>query len=572
MPELPPLPELWPHQRQAVEEILDHFTRVNAIFLNAPVGAGKTIIAESVRRELCPDSQSLYVCSSKVLQSQVIHDPSFAHAKLLMGKANYTPHTRNPRLATRMDKMNVSCDDCTWSGKMVEGRLVEDKPCDWCDNRFECPYLRARDAAANAQLAILNTDYWLTEANHVGRFDYRYLAIVDECDLLDMSVTKFAEVGISEQRLRQLGIKAPRGKTTGPDTTKWWVKWIDTEFLPSAELLGGQTRNALKSYTEPTRESLRLSRRLKWLQQLVPQVKHIRDDLSQGADGGWVRVGDADREVIWRPIWPTNHTNKVLWNHATKWLLMSATMHAKEMSARLGWDPRPWEEVRVDSPIPPDRRPIIYLPVAKMSKHSTPDDYEKMQTAVRRLCEVRHPHERVVVHTVSYEMAERITRGLAGLPRKIITYTTARDAPSAIEEYKSAENPNAILVAASQERGLDLPGDLGRASIIVKCPFPNLGDAQVAARLYQKGDYEGGQLWFSLETIHRVIQAGGRTTRGVDDTSTVYILDRAFYDVLWSQVEYHTPLWWRNALVKNVDSELLRLVGVLPPLPEGVVT
>ena len=95
-------PEPWPdwvrgfrdHQVAAVEEIMDGYARGKKVMvLDAPVGSGKTLIAEMVRRRLAveglegADGSMLYVAHSRGLQAQFLAD--FPAAKVLMGKANY---------------------------------------------------------------------------------------------------------------------------------------------------------------------------------------------------------------------------------------------------------------------------------------------------------------------------------------------------------------------------------------------------------------------------------------------------------------------------------------------------
>ena len=64
----PDLPEkfvqLYPHQWAALGEVISDFLEdKKVVFLDAPTGAGKTLVAELVRRSL--GVQSLYSCTTK---------------------------------------------------------------------------------------------------------------------------------------------------------------------------------------------------------------------------------------------------------------------------------------------------------------------------------------------------------------------------------------------------------------------------------------------------------------------------------------------------------------------------
>ena len=112
--------EFRPHQTQAVEEIIDHFdSGTKVVFLDAPTGAGKTLIGEMVRRQVA--TKSLYVCHSLGLQDQFVRD--FPYAKVLKGRANYptcvvlnahrVPDLTNAR--TRWQRNRQSVPGWLWS-------------------------------------------------------------------------------------------------------------------------------------------------------------------------------------------------------------------------------------------------------------------------------------------------------------------------------------------------------------------------------------------------------------------------------------------------------------------------
>src|SRR4051812_42161256 len=156
-----PLPEwvteLRSHQVDAVRDVVDAFRNgADVVFLDAPVGAGKTLIAELVRREMGVD-QGLYVCTDKQLQAQFLDD--YDYARVLMGKANYRP---THAIGT------VTCEDCT--------RATPKGAFNWCRDTKQCPYTIARNIAlgrrdeagmwtGGARVAVLNTSYALAAAN-----------------------------------------------------------------------------------------------------------------------------------------------------------------------------------------------------------------------------------------------------------------------------------------------------------------------------------------------------------------------------------------------------------------------
>jgi Rad3-related DNA helicase len=67
--------------------------------------------------------------------------------------------------------------------------------------------------------------------------------------------------------------------------------------------------------------------------------------------------------------------------------------------------------------------------------------------------------------------------------------------------------------------GVDLKGDLSRFQIIMKIPYPYLGDPLIKKRMNK---WEG---WYSLQTAKLIVQSSGRSIRSNDDAAVTYILD-----------------------------------------------
>ena len=101
------------------------------------------------------------------------------------------------------------------------------------------------------------------------------------------------------------------------------------------------------------------------------------------------------------------------------------------------------------------------------------------------------------------------------------------------------------MVSPSMDRGIDLPYDLCRVIILVKVPWPNLGDPQISRRLYSSSD---GQTWYAVQTIRTIIQGTGRGMRAEDDFCVSYILDDQFRR-LYKDYYHLFPKWWREALM-----------------------
>lgn len=199
--------------------------------------------------------------------------------------------------------------------------------------------------------------------------------------------------------------------------------------------------------------------------------------------------------------------------------------------------------VKVPSTFPIASRPIYVYPIANVS-HKTKDiAYDRIALGVSAIIE-RHPADRILVHTVSYDLTRHLQSRLSTTTdRRLAWYTESHSRDAAIREYRLHDK--AILLASSLDRGIDLPDDDCRAIIVCKVPYPNLGDKQVNARIHSRG----GQLWYTVQTIRTLVQMTGRGMRSEDDYCESYILDENFMSQIYRKNRQLLPAWWREALV-----------------------
>jgi Rad3-related DNA helicase len=108
-----------------------------------------------------------------------------------------------------------------------------------------------------------------------------------------------------------------------------------------------------------------------------------------------------------------------------------------------------------------------------------------------------------------------------------------------------------VFVSVAFNEGQDWKYDVCDAQILLKVPFPDLGDNRVKRRLDL-----GHRKWYENQAILEVIQAYGRAIRAEDDTARFYIVDGSFTRLLKSRWK-SIPDWFKEALpftLRSVDS------------------
>jgi ATP-dependent DNA helicase DinG len=535
------------HQWQAFLDITAAFNSgADVVLVDAPVGAGKTLIAEMVRRWM--QTPTLYVCSGKSLQDQFARD--FPYAKVLKGRSNYrtADHPDDPTVsAADCDSSREflpACSSCPSDGHAAEFDNDNDDDqvphCSECHPVTACPYRSAKREAVFSALACINTSYFLTEANGPGAFSKRGLVIVDECDLMEKEVMSFYEVSISARRRQQYRIPFPKHKTVTAGTKERlddegityteWEEWFEnTLTLISAR------RQAMPR--KPAERSMR--KEATYLDNLIASLKQVKESI---ANGDWVYTGYDKGDITFKPVTISAFGNEVLWKHGNKWLIMSGTIiDPAEMVESLGLPPeKHWEVVQVPMTFPRENRPIKIIPVAEMSRKNKDEAWPKMAKTIKAIAE-KHLDDRILVHSVSYDLTRYLVDFLP--PDRVVTYTSAAEREPALQRYLS--KPGSILVAPSMDRGVDLPGDACRVQVICKLPFPYLGDKQISTRLYST---KGGQTWYLIQCIRSFVQMTGRGVRNETDFAVTYILDKAFQNNLYKKGRRLLPKYLDEAI------------------------
>lgn len=538
----PPLPD-WvegfrPHQWTAIQEVMDAYeSGAQWVWLDAPTGAGKSLIGEVVMRMVAgPTGKGLYVATTKHLQDQFTRD--FPYARVMKGRANY-PTAQGwadawGNRASGPNRNSITCADCT---------RTSSSDCTFCPSLMSCPYIMERNLALKSKIAVLNTAYLLVQAlkGDGGMFAGRSIAVMDEADMLEGEVMGQAEVALSPSRLKKLGLGMPEKKTVAST----WVEWVTDAALPAV------TRALSKI---PPLEAYGITpaqiRERKGLENLRNDLYAIAEDLGDG----WVWDGYDRGWVTFKPVRVDRYGEQV-GSLARKTMAMSATLiSTDEMSDSLGLGKIEQETVRVPMTFPVENRPIFVVPVAEMTRKNGQAAVDKMCRAVAKVVAL-HPGERVLVHCVSYRLAKDISEWVARVTdgRRIITYTESGEKHRALETYLAT--PGAVMVASSMDRGVDLPGDACRVQVVAKIPFPFLGDKQVAARMHSRG----GAGWYAVQTVRTLVQMTGRAVRSRTDHAVTYILDDSFNSNIWNGKRHLLPEWWKDSL--RFDFDARKVVG-----------
>ena len=230
-------------------------------------------------------------------------------------------------------------------------------------------------------------------------------------------------------------------------------------------------------------------------------------------------------------MWPESKVRKIV--------MMSSTINKLDIE-EMGLQNKRVVYLECGSPIPPERRPVVFEPHYNMSRSTKERALPTLVTMINSLL-AKHPKDRGLVH-LPYALADEI-RPLLSDPRLI--FHEKDNKQWALEQFR-ADTTNRVLVASGLFEGVDLPYDAARWQLIGKVPYLSLADEWIKKKSEDNPD------WYQWEAVKRVVQAAGRIVRAPDDEGISYIFDSQFGRLLDRDKHRHTtlfPRFFQDALI-----------------------
>lgn len=501
------------------------------IILEAGTGTGKSAIATTLAKIY----ESAYILTmTKQLQTQYADEFGFP---LVKGRNNFQ---------CLQDDLDSTCDvgtcKTTPSAKKFFCKYgIAKNPTLGSSEAFEdsfggalfyqsnehCHYWQQKANSINSPITLMNYDYAILELNYVKHFGKRNLLILDEAHNIENKLMRSMELNLFNKRLEKDIKKNISPNTLSNGDYKDWIMEIEAIYEAYKDI---DIKDLPKNKAERIHST-------------SVRLKQLRDNLEREPKN-WVIDSNKDG-VSFKPLKVHQYAKDYLFKHGDVCLFLSATILSHKMFSKwLGINPNEIYHVKVDSPFPPNKRPIELKLAGKMSanriKHTAPETLPILDKILKR-----HKNDKGLIHTNSYRCQDYIVKNV--LNSRIISHGSM-NRERVLQHFESSENP-LVLVSPSMSEGVDLPYDKCRFQVIYKVPFPYLGDKQVNMR--RKRD----QRWYAYKTVMTLMQAYGRGMRAEDDSCSTYILDEDI-KMLFKSPMYKTlvPDFFKEAIVENEDN------------------
>ena len=420
-----------------------------------------------------------------------------------------------------------------------------------------CPYLSAKKAALSSDVALLNYDVKIVDNLYTTKLNYnpRYFSVCDEAHNIDNRVLNHVSLDLNGNTLhRELDFVFLEEYWTYTFAHEWYdilehlIKLYDmgcADINAQIERLKFKTMGKLtnKKKKEFDEQILHLQKQAHHFENRMKKITETLKLIRENPDD-WVVSRNKEKNIIsFKPLFVHNYTHDYLFNSSKLHLFMSGSFG--DIDTFISELNIPEDECKHIF-CPSDfnfkkRNPIFNCNVANLCAEDISRNLGKCVRVMKKIFR-KHSHDKGLIHCTSKETALDILNRFKGTRYfdRMISYgvlfnTTNRcvdysykddsfmfkNAEEALFHFKKSEKP-LICVSYSMEEGVDLKDDDCRFQVIVKVPYPNVGDERISRRL----NIDFG--WYNNETMKTFIQMLGRGMRSRDDYCSNYVLDDRF--------------------------------------------
>lgn len=519
-----PYKNVRPEQETAINFILDSFSENNKYVVGEfPIGIGKSAIAITVsnyyKNKIRNGNKSSYIVTTqKILQEQYIRD--FPNVANITAKQNYQCIHRAP---------GITCDMGLTLAKVLS------KNNSYSQYITGCAYKMAKSLFDESDVSLTNMSFFLYHSD--SDLKKRNLLVIDECHNTENVITDFAALTITEYFTTEtLKLKWPNvSNMSMVDLVSWviniYIPKLSTEIF---KLESSISNRKSQSYLESKTGLGMISK----IEDYKRKLEQIGDSIKNFNADEWVMsISTTGDSVNIKPIFANKYTNKLLFKMADKILLMSGTILNKETFCNnIGINPEVTAFLSLESPFPLKNRPIYEMPIGSMGRKNIDSTLPSMVSAIKIILD-EHKLDKGLIHCHTYQIAKYINDNIED---SRLLFHDSVDRIDILNFHLFSKEPT-VIVSPSFTEGIDLIGDKSRFQIIVKVPFPYLGDNYVKTKM------EKVPMWYNWQTIKTIIQASGRSVRDYDDYCSTYVLDSDWLFVK-SRNSNMIPKWFINAI------------------------
>ncbi len=520
------------HQVETVKKIVETFYNKNKKFvcLSAPTGSGKSLIAMVVseligRKENDDKCISEILIHTKTLQNQ--YESSFDKKLLnIKGAASYT-----------CPMLKSNADDCMI--KIHSDKGVPPK-CEKCD------YRNSRKRLNKEQHIVTNYSFHLTSSLNTKFINRRLINIFDESHLINDLYCSHVSINLDVKLLRSVyKILTELGMTDGANK----VSRLITEIMPTlndhnykdviftiSNVLSDIVDNLKKTVMDHlTNQNYDMYKKVN---KTCSRISNINFKLTDFLDRNFECVKEISNgeSIKIQPIFIGPAFKKNIQN-STFTVFMSATINADFLSTVLEIPLKDIEFIEVPSTFPKENKRVVFINHTSYNFKSMSDEkvLRDMENIILDIINSDdHIKQKGIILTPSFKINDRLAETLNDVLTKknkikVFSQQEGEQLNDVLQNFMVYDKPS-VLLSPSIWEGISLDGKISEYQIMVKAPYGYLGDKRV------KYIFDNHKNIYNIQTLFKVIQGLGRSSRSKDEKSITYCLDTNLHNIFMSPI------------------------------------
>lgn len=572
----------FPKPRQEQEQIIPEAVAAlkegyKNIIIECPTGSGKSALAMVIPKIF--NAESYIVTHLKGLQAQYMKEMPFM--RNVMGKGNYECDLdieggcldeKTAKKALDKAKIGLAHQTVGCRANLAPCSMIRGFQCPYKtpkkNNKYDwsippeslCDYFGALTEAQNARYFISNMSY-LMGLNMAGSgfISQRPFLVIDEAHQLSSAMTSFFSLDFSIKVIERLldlpthqevleasetkredlqNIRTKMLTSWTPNSNTWGFPMIPSITTNTGDDVRKKGSIVWAAYFESLIKKVKtkLSKKeydedsLKYVHNMVEKINNLIQTLRTDWENClWQKDDEGSAQYIsFKPLDIKNYSEELLLNAGQKRIFLSGTISDIDIFCEeLGINKDETAFIRVNySSFPVSNRPIYTkLKGGKLNwKGKTQEDFIKTAETIIEIMNT-YPDKKglILPYTDSienqiYEFIEYLNPNVAS---RIVTHTKDSKQRNKVFEEFDESTSNEVLMSTYANQGYD--GVSVDFCIIVKLPFPALGDVRTAKKMKANPD------WYKMQTAIELTQMLGRIVRSKTDKGCYYIIDPSFW-------------------------------------------
>lgn len=512
-------------QREAVNLVLEQFFdhKKRHVVLSADTGTGKSIIAAAIskcfQRRVTDPLTAFTLMQNNALVRQ--YADTFGHFDnrefyQIKGAGNYPCSA----LAELTNDQNANGESCSFD------ELPDPMKLRYCS---QCEFKKAKGLRNETQNLITNYSYYFISKMWSNHLDDRPLTVFDEAHTLNEVFCDHNAIYFSVERLADYADESNQALSVVVEDEVKKMNLIKRLLRDKGiteqnymkvlkELLDVYKSLSAKFEEHAENQSLVSALKTKQLGKKYFNLGcKIGDLLAYNYDHVFEYI-ETDEAISVKPVFIGKMADKIL---GERNLFMSATISDKYIIDTLELDPSTVGFVKLPPVFDRANKEIVFVGRRSLNYGLMNDD-QVIKELAQQCSSIVGSHaklgEKGLILVPSFKVAEQMANGITDRSSRVFVHTRRDKIGELIDQFKAYQKP-AVLISPSIFEGLDFADDASRYQIILKAPFPSLGEKRMKHIADKYPDI------YKLMTLKKIIQGIGRSVRSPEDYATTYVLD-----------------------------------------------